>query len=149
MPPIGVINGSQSTRRQVATLVPNELSTKKVPEMAHNRRMTPEQESEAFRDWPEAEVCRLLASRVRRMRHSTGESQKAFADRAYVPLRTYKRFELEGRATLETFLQVLRALNRTQYLQLLFPSEAAKLSRSLDDMLERARVRSKGSSLPD
>jgi hypothetical protein len=44
---------------------------------------------------------------------------------------------------------VLRALNRTQYLQLLFPSEAAKLSRSLDDMLERARVRSKGSSLPD
>lgn len=83
------------------------------------------------------------------MRHGAGESQKAFADRAHVPLRTYKRFELEGKATLETFLQVLRALNRTQYLQLLFPSEAAKLPRSLDDMLERARARGLRSSLPD
>ena len=40
---------------------------------------------------------------------------------ARVPLRTYKRFEKDGKGTLETFIQILRALGRAQYLMYLFP----------------------------
>lgn len=45
-----------------------------------------------------------------------------FAARAGIALRTYKRFESEGQASLETFLRVLTALERTHSLQLLFPA---------------------------
>lgn len=103
--------------------------------------MTPEQELEAFRDWPETEVCKLLASRIRRMRQAIGESQSVFATRAHVPLRTYKRFEVGGKATLETFLRVMRTLDRTQYLHLLFPSAPAKFSPSLGEKIAQARAR--------
>lgn len=47
------------------------------------------------------------------------------AAQAGVPLRTYKRFESHGKANLETFVQVLHALGRTQYLFMLFPGPVA------------------------
>lgn len=108
--------------------------------MAH-LGMTPEQELEAFRDWPEAEVCRLLAARIRRARQDQGESQAQFAERAGVPLRTYKRFELTGKATLFNFAQVMRALGRSQYLLLLFPSPGPASVPSLESGLAALRKR--------
>jgi len=48
-------------------------------------------------------------------------SQAAFAEQAGVPLRTYKRFETNGQANLETFVRVLQALGQARYLYLLFP----------------------------
>ncbi|MFX1679888.1 helix-turn-helix transcriptional regulator [Mitsuaria sp. CC2] len=102
--------------------------------------MTPEQENEALKEWPERDVCRLLAIRVRRHRLEAGLSQEAFARKAEVPLRTFKRFELEGKATLETFVQILRGLGRTQYLQLLFPSEAPARGITFEDKLARLRA---------
>lgn len=109
--------------------------------------MTPEQELEALKDWPEPQVCSLLATRVRRARVAGEESQVDFAKRAGVPLRTYKRFELDGKATLLTFIQILRALGRTQYLTLVFPAPLpprptteSKLSRARAmQLLEMAR----------
>lgn len=83
--------------------------------------MTPEQLRENLRLWPEDDVCRYLAAEVRRMRIEAEESQKVFAERAGVPLRTYKRFEAHGRAHLDTFVRVLRTLGRTEYLFMLFP----------------------------
>lgn len=84
--------------------------------------MSPEQELEALTDWPELEVCRILASKVRAARVAAGETQVQFAERAGIPLRTYKRFELRGAATLENFVQVLRTLGRTRHLAQLFPA---------------------------
>lgn len=101
--------------------------------------MTPEQEREALRDWPEPQVCLLLAARVRRARVAGEESQAAFAARVGIPLRTYKRFELEGKATLLTFIQILRALGGTQYLQLIFPSPRASLRPTVEHKVSRMR----------
>jgi transcriptional regulator with XRE-family HTH domain len=102
--------------------------------------MTPEQELDALKDWPEPQVCRLLATRVRRARLAGEESQAEFADRAGVPLRTYKRFELDGKATLLTFIQILRALGRTQYLTLIFPAPLPPPRPTVESKLTRARA---------
>ena len=102
--------------------------------------MTPEQELDALKDWPEPLVCSMLATRVRRARVAGEESQADFAERAGVPLRTYKRFELDGKATLLTFIQILRALGRTQYLTLIFPSPLPPPRPNVESKLSRARA---------
>jgi len=110
--------------------------------------MSPEQELDAWRLWGEREICKLLATRVRRARAAAGESQQAFADRAGIPLRTYKRFETDGRANLETFIHVLKALGRTQYLPLLFPSELPPRRLTLDDRVAQLKLRSVRPAVP-
>ncbi|RQP21875.1 XRE family transcriptional regulator [Albitalea terrae] len=111
--------------------------------MAYDLWMNTDQEVELLRDWPEPQVCRYLCAKVRRARQEAGETQAGFAARACVPLRTYKRFEANGQATLATFVQVLRALGRTQYLFMLFPSApTTTVSASLDEKLKRLRLRS-------
>lgn len=79
-------------------------------------------EHEYLRACSNVEVCHYLATKVRQWRRTEGISQVELATRAAVPLRTYKRFESHGKASLETFVQVLRALGRTQYLFMLFPA---------------------------
>lgn len=109
--------------------------------MAYALGMTPEQELEHLRLWPEEQVCGYLAMRVRRARTETGETQAAFAARALVPLRTYKRFEKDGSATLQTFVQILRTLGRTQYLMHLFPQPLpAPSAHAISDRLRRLRA---------
>lgn len=98
--------------------------------------MTPEQELDALRDWPEAQVCRMLAAKVRKARLAIGETQAEFAERAGVSLRTYKRFELTGKATLLNFTQVLRALGLTRHLVLLFPSALPPRPPTVQDKIE-------------
>ncbi|MDM0018003.1 helix-turn-helix domain-containing protein [Variovorax saccharolyticus] len=83
--------------------------------------MTSEAEMLLLRGWSPEEVCNYLATKVRAIRKRTHESQEEFALRAGVPLRTYKRFETHGKGSLETFVQVLRAIDRTHYLFMLFP----------------------------
>ena len=103
--------------------------------------MTPEQEVAAFRDWPEPAVCGVLAARVRRARLDVGESQAEFAARAGIPLRTYKRFEAKGSATLENFIRILRTLGRAQYLVLVFPAALPLARPTLDDRVRGIRFR--------
>jgi transcriptional regulator with XRE-family HTH domain len=74
--------------------------------------------------------------KVRKWRQIEGLSQVQLAARAEVPLRTYKRFESDGRANLETFVQVLNALGRTQYLFMLFPAPIVKRP-TLDERLKQ------------
>lgn len=79
-----------------------------------------------------------MATKVRQTRRTLRMSQKDFAALAEVPLRTYKRFETHGRGSLETFVQVLRAMGRTQYLFMLFPvPEVANPRETLDERLKR------------
>jgi transcriptional regulator with XRE-family HTH domain len=104
--------------------------------------MNAEQEAFALRDWPEQAVCKILASKVRKARQDFGESQAEFAARAGIPLRTYKRFELHGKGTLEGFIRVLRTLGRTQYLFMLFPSPLPASLKAREDAREKIRARS-------
>lgn len=81
-------------------------------------------EHEYLRGCSNADACRYLGMKVRKWRQTEGLSQVQLAARAEVSLRTYKRFESHGKANLETFVQVLHALGRTQYLFMLFPVPA-------------------------
>lgn len=83
--------------------------------------MDPNREHEYLRACSNTEVCHYLATKVRKWRQTEGLTQVQLAAQAEVPLRTYKRFETHGKANLETFIQVLRALGRAQYLFMLFP----------------------------
>lgn len=100
--------------------------------------MTPDQEHQFLRFCSHDEVCQYLATKVRQARRTAKMSQKDFALLAEVPLRTYKRFETHGKANLETFVQVLRAIGRTQYLFMLFPMPAAAQPReTFEERLKR------------
>ena len=78
-------------------------------------------EHEYLRGCTNEAACQYLGLKVRQWRRTEGLSQVELAARANVPLRTYKRFESHGKANLQTFIQVLRTLGRTQYLFMLFP----------------------------
>lgn len=80
-----------------------------------------ERENIAFANVSDSEILIILARRIRRLRIAANESQLEFSRRARIPLRTYKRFELTGKASLENFVQMLTALNCAQYIKHLLP----------------------------
>lgn len=96
----------------------------------------PSREHEYLRSCSNVEACHYLATKVRQWRRTERLSQVELATRAEVPIRTYKRFESHGKANLETFVQVLRALGRTQYLFMLFPGPVSNKP-GFDDRLKR------------
>jgi len=95
-----------------------------------------DREHEYLRACSSEAACQYLATKVRQWRRREGLSQAELATRAEVPLRTYKRFETHGKANLVTFIQVLRALGRTQYLFMLFPTPVAHRP-SVDERLKQ------------
>lgn len=94
--------------------------------------MTPEQELELLPTLDERELCKYVASKVRRERTRRRVSQAEFARAAGVPLRTYKRFESDGAASLETFLRILSSMGRIRYLTMLFPQPMPEARLTLD-----------------
>lgn len=99
--------------------------------------MEAEEELEKLKTWSCPEVCHYLAMKVRKYRQHARISQAEFAQMAGIPLRTYKRFETRGRANLETFIEVLRVMERTHYLFMLFPSaQRAAPTISLEERLK-------------
>lgn len=104
--------------------------------------MKQEEELDRLKSWTCAEVCHYLAMKVRRHRRDAGISQADFAKQAGIPVRTYKRFESHGKANLETFIEVLRAMERTHYLFMLFPAPVRiPVAPTLEDRLRAARLR--------
>jgi transcriptional regulator with XRE-family HTH domain len=106
--------------------------------------MTPEQQVDALKNWPEKDVCKMLASQTRKLRTDDGHTQEEFAALANIPLSTYKRFEMHGSITLVNFLQVLRALNRAQYLQGLLPGGVTRPVNTYNEKIAKAISRSLG-----
>lgn len=107
--------------------------------------MAAEEELEKLKTWTCPEVCHYLAMKVRKHRQAAKISQADFAQQAGIPLRTYKRFEAHGRANLETFIEVLRAMERTHYLFMLFPSgqraaPVPSIEEKLKALAERAHL---------
>lgn len=98
--------------------------------------MTPEQQLEFLTQGNVKEIAGYLAMRVRGERVRCGLTQLAFAEKAGVPLRTYKRFELGGAGTIETLVRVMKALEHARGFFMLFPTAPA---RPRPSAVERAR----------
>ena len=78
------------------------------------------------------EVVGELSERCRATRLSQNMTQQEAAERAGIPLRTYRRFEQEGQVSLERFVAVLRALNRVVELETLLAPLPVRDLRELD-----------------
>lgn len=83
--------------------------------------MTPEQQLDFLQSANERDIGKYLAMRVRGERVRTGFSQSAFAEKAGVALRTYKRFELSGAGSIETLARILMAMGHARGFYTLFP----------------------------
>ena len=105
--------------------------------------MTPEQELIWLKTQRADGLARYIGARAKHARRERKETQAAFAARAMVPLRTYKRLESHGQGSLETFLKVLIALERGHYLHVVFPAPAVATAPKI---LQRAASLTKNTS---
>jgi len=80
------------------------------------------------------ELLHELGEAIRARRLGQGWSQSEAASRAGVGLRTWRRLETVGQATIETLVNAAIALRCEEGLSQLFPAPAAN---SLDDLLVR------------
>jgi transcriptional regulator with XRE-family HTH domain len=80
------------------------------------------------------ELLNALGHAIRARRVAQGWSQAEAATRAGLGVRTWRRLEVGGQATVETLVQAAIALRCEDNLAKLFPAPAAA---SLDDLLQR------------
>ena len=92
------------------------------------------------------ELRARIADRVRLERRRTKLTQKDFAEKCGIPLRTFKRFEQGQCDSLEAFLRIVVAFERVVGLELLFPPKQAVVIevRSPAAALERLQNRLAG-----
>ena len=89
-----------------------------------------------------AELLKELIERCRATRLRQNMTQRETADRAGIPLSTYRRFEQEGQLSLERFVAVLHALNQVEALeQLLIPPPVQDLNELNAAQRKRQRAR--------
>ncbi|MEM5440016.1 helix-turn-helix domain-containing protein [Paraburkholderia phymatum] len=108
--------------------------------------MTPEQQLEFLQSATERDIAKYLAMRVRGERVRNGFSQSAFAEKAGIPLRTYKRFELSGAGSIETLARILMALGHARGFYTLFPHPKPVAQLTLADRIEAISATIKRSS---
>lgn len=89
------------------------------------------------------ELRTRIADRVRLERRRLDLSQKEFAGRCGIALRTYKRLEQGDCDSLDAFLRIVICFERSVAIELLFPPKpvAAAEARSAPAILERIRGR--------
>ena len=91
------------------------------------------------------ELRSRIADRVRLERRRLKLSQLQFAEQCQIPLRTYKRFEQGQCDSLEAFLRIILAFERTVAIELLFPPksvvvmDARSPAAALERLITRAR----------
>lgn len=94
-----------------------------------------------------AELHSRISDRVRLERRRLKLSQRKFAEQCGIPLRTYKRFEQGQCDSLEAFLRIVSAFERTVAIELLFPPaqvpaiETRSTAAALRRLLSRAQQR--------
>ena len=96
------------------------------------------------KDIPISTIHSRITGRVRAERQRLGFSQKDFAEKCEVPLRTYKRFEVGECDSLDVFLKVIKEFDRLTAIELLFPPRAASITQkdpvsSLSRVLQRLK----------
>lgn len=116
-----------------------------VPNLAYLCKMNSDQAREHLKSATYEGLGQYVATQLRRARRQKKESQAKFAARAGIALRTYKRLETHGLGQMDTFLKALAALDRSQYLFLLFPQDVgAQRNFTLGQKIESLRQRALG-----
>ncbi|MFH1807653.1 MAG: helix-turn-helix transcriptional regulator [Pseudomonadota bacterium] len=88
-----------------------------------------------------AEMGDTLAARCRELRLFRNWSRGTLAKRAGVTVASLKRFEIEGKASLELLLRVAHALGRLdEFASVLLPPRAQSVA-ELEEQVERPRRR--------
>jgi len=92
------------------------------------------------------EVFDLLCTRLRAERAKLQLSQREFAEKAGVPLRTYKRFELGECDSLGVFIRISQAFGRAPGFETLFPparldAKPRGLEAAVENLLRTAELR--------
>ena len=81
-----------------------------------------------------AELLDDLVKRCREARLRQNMTQQEAAERAGIPLSTYRRFEQLGQLSLERFVAVLHALNQVEALERLLTTPPVQDLDALDQM---------------
>ena len=82
------------------------------------------------------ELKTYLASRIRFERNKKGYSQEKMASLAGVSTRTYKRFEQNCNGGFDNFINILRAFERLETLEKVFPAPVSNSVRSMMAIIE-------------
>ena len=81
--------------------------------------------------------CRdYLAANIRAERKRLKLNQKEFALLADIPFRTYKRFEQNCNGGFDNFINILRAFERLETLEKVFPAPVSNSVRSMMAIIE-------------
>ena len=82
------------------------------------------------------ELKTYLASRIRFERQKKGYSQDKMASLAGISLRTYKRFEQNCNGGFDNFINILRAFDKVEALEEIFPIPISISVRSMVAIIE-------------
>lgn len=94
---------------------------------------------DALHDTPDLRI--RIADRIRVGRRQTGLSQRHFAEKCGIPLRTFKRVENGTCDSLDAFLRIIIAFERISALELLFPPRPAKVTPMISATIALERLR--------
>lgn len=92
---------------------------------------------------PDSQILSYLASQIRAERLRRGYSQASMSKYTGIPLRTYKRIELAESGSIQNLIVILRALERTNTIKLLFPSPEKTTRTSLAERIHKLATKSK------
>lgn len=95
---------------------------------------------------PDEDICAVIAVRLKIARLRLNLTQTEMSVRSGVPLRTYKRFELSGCGSLNTFVAVLRGLDRLRLLEVILPQPTILTDANVVQRVDRIRKRARKSS---
>ncbi len=87
---------------------------------------------------PPHELARTLAERVKVLRLERGWTQQETAERAGLTLATYRRFEREGRISLERLLKLAVVLDARRGFDHLFVADPAGSLAELEQRVQRS-----------
>lgn len=94
-----------------------------------------------FSELSDEAICAVVGIRLKTERLRLGIKQTDMAQQCGVSLRTYKRFESTGKVGTETFVAVLRHLNKLKLLGVLLPEPSLPPQKTLRQTFERVRKR--------
>ncbi|PPC94566.1 MAG: hypothetical protein CTY33_03155 [Methylotenera sp.] len=96
----------------------------------------------AFKKKSNIEVMEYLSAKILRERKKRKLTQAQFAKLANIPLRTYKRFEQDCNGSLNNFISVLKAFDKTNFLQAIFIEESLQKRPTPIDVIFEAKRKS-------
>ncbi|TGV08793.1 hypothetical protein E4695_05795 [Alcaligenaceae bacterium 429] len=94
-----------------------------------------------FEEMTISELSNEIGVRLRAERIRMGLTQADMADKALLPVRTYRRLETAGVGSVRVLLCALKACNRLKALQISLPQRELPKVRNALSIVEQSRVR--------